>query len=151
MTTLYAPVISVHEAQAATRRLQRAGKTIHQAHGKPASRLASVLTESEYLKIKTQLGDQLDTMKPVEQALGRALAELEKRPRVLLELAFEPTHTFIDELKAWLTKHGPTPCLLEWQMNPEVVGGVIVGWHGKRFDYSIAAKLNTYDEFPEVS
>ncbi|MAF81078.1 hypothetical protein CL628_03655 [bacterium] len=151
MTTLYAPVMSVHEAQAATRRLQQAGKTLHQAHGKPASRLASVLTEVEYQQLKTQLGDSLDSMKPLEQALNGALAELEKRPRVLLELAFEPTHTFIAELKAWLTKHGPTPCLLELKMNPGVVGGVIVGWHGKRFDYSVGAKLNTYDEFPEVS
>ena len=151
MSGFFPAVLSMHEEQAAARRLQRAIDVLHRTDVKPEVQLAEILTEQEHSQFVSLLGEFSGDVRKAEDVLKSALADLQALPTVSFELAFEPSHSFVLELKRWLVKHGPEQCRLAWRHTPQVVGGVRIEWSGKQHDYSLATKLETYDKFPEVS
>lgn len=151
MTLSYPSVISTPEAQAIVARLYTAIQAIHQSPALPQNRLQATLTQSEYHTLTTITAPQPPSPHELTQILTATIAELAARPVLELQIAFQPSHTFLTNAHAWLEQYGPISCQVLWQVNPETVGGLLIGWQGKRYDYSLATKFDTYEQFPKIS
>lgn len=65
-----------------------------------------------------------------------------KIPQIKFEIAFEPSKTFIGKLSLWLEKNAKEKIILDLISNPEIVGGVIIEYKGKYFNFSLTKKID---------
>jgi len=74
--------------------------------------------------------------------------ELLKLPVLKIQLAFLPTPSFIKELSDWFKKNLKKRVLLDIEVNPTIVGGLILEYKGRYLDLSLKKeieKLNIKD------
>lgn len=65
-----------------------------------------------------------------------------KIPQIKIEIAFEPSREFIEKLSSFLEENAKEKIILDLVFNPAIVGGVIVEYKGKYFDFSLAKKID---------
>jgi F0F1-type ATP synthase delta subunit len=74
------------------------------------------------------------------------LAEIKKRLSsikfVNLTLSFAPSQDMIERISNWLGKSVPQNIALDIKIDPEIVGGAVIEFDGKYFDYSLKNKLD---------
>lgn len=98
--------------------------------------LRNYLKELEKKKIIPTLPHQqnsfLDKLKKYLQAI----------PQVKLEIAFTPTEDFILKISNWFEKEFHQRIIIDINVNPKIVGGAIVEYHGKYGNFSLAKKID---------
>jgi len=151
MTLSYPPILTTQEVQEATVRLHNAMQTIHTSPDLLQKHLQENLSQLEYNVLAAMTAQNEPSPNVLTSIITATISELETRPVLELHIGFEPSHAFVANIHRWLEQHGPIPCQVLWQVNPENVGGLLIGWQGKRYDYSLATKLNSYEQFPEIS
>ncbi len=89
----------------------------------------------------------------VEEIAGKILelgkeeiSELEKKlrylPEIKLEIAFSPDDNFINKIDWWLEKELGQKIILNITVNPKVVAGAIIEYHGYWRDFSSAKEID---------
>jgi len=68
--------------------------------------------------------------------------ELQKLPQVELEIAFQPSEDFILKIKKWLEEATGKKLVLNFVIKPEIIGGVVIEYQGKRENFSLVKKIN---------
>lgn len=71
--------------------------------------------------------------------LERKLKNLDE---IRLEIAFQPTDSFVENLSEWLKKELGRKIILDIKYNPKIVAGAIVEFKGKWADFSIAKEID---------
>jgi F0F1-type ATP synthase delta subunit len=119
-------------------RLRQADSAVYRRS--PAAALKEHLTPAEFRRF----GDKLNkdgSRSGVSNIIQTALGDLEKRPVIDIRLAFAPRQSFIEEIVSWLETRVPRPVIVRFHPSNSITAGVIVGYNGKIFDYSIDKHL----------
>jgi len=77
-----------------------------------------------------------------ESFLLKLSENLKQLPELKLEIAFEAKQDFLKYLAQWLKEQTNQKIILNVIVKPEIVGGVILEYQGKRFDFSLAKKID---------
>jgi F0F1-type ATP synthase delta subunit len=77
-----------------------------------------------------------------ERFLLKLTEKLKQLPELKLEIAFEARPDFLKYLAQWLKEQTNQKIILNVIFKPEIVGGVIIEYQGKRFDFSLAKKID---------
>jgi len=75
-------------------------------------------------------------------------SELEKKlqslPEMRLEIAFFPKDDFITKISQWLEKEFGQKIILDFIINPKVIGGAIIEYQGHWRDFSLAKEVDKF-------
>lgn len=63
-------------------------------------------------------------------------------PQIKIEIAFEPSKTFINKIYSWLENNAREKIILDLIFNPAIGGGVIIEYKGRYFNFSLAKKVD---------
>lgn len=66
--------------------------------------------------------------------------------QVKFVLAFEPSESFIDILSLWVQSNLGENIILNYEVNTDIIGGVIIIYKGKYLDYSTVPLIDKYFE-----
>jgi|GEM_PF-2952424 F0F1-type ATP synthase delta subunit len=72
---------------------------------------------------------------------------IKKMPIATLELAFQSSDLFTEEITDTMKAIIKTPCLVQIKHNPTIGGGIVIYFQGRHHDYSLTDK---FDEFSKV-
>jgi len=67
---------------------------------------------------------------------------LKKIPQLKLELAFEPSVEFLLKIKQWFNEKNGQEVILDFLVNPGVVGGTIIEYQGKYCNLSVGKEID---------
>lgn len=81
-----------------------------------------------------------------EDYLNSLTEELQKMPAIGLTLAFEPSVATINKIYEWITNQTTTPTLIDIDVNPRILGGVIIVSRGTYSDFSVKKTVDRYFE-----
>lgn len=151
MTTLFPLIIASEALKHTVLHLQQVVATLYRTDVSPAEHLAAVLTPEELEFVSTRLGGELANIAQIEEILSQSIQELLARPILTVQLAFAPSQSFINETIDWLLNHSAINCQVAFNFEPSVIGGAIITWEGKQYDYCLATKIDRYEKFPKIS
>ncbi len=147
LDTLVDPIMTVDAAHEFLQRIEQTLELLYQTKGSSIQKLKDTLSYDEYRHLKAYSKAHnldLNDADAVQQIL-RALKEYTTSlPKLKLALAYAPRQAFVEEIADWLTAHAPTPLLLELTVDPEVIGGAVVSFQSKQYDFSLNRKLDEY-------
>lgn len=61
--------------------------------------------------------------------------------KVNLQIAFDPSEKIISKISQWFEENLKEKVILNFEINPRIIGGVIVEYKGKIFDFSLKSQL----------
>jgi len=67
---------------------------------------------------------------------------LQNLPQIKMEIAFQPKREFLKEISSWVEKESKQKVVLDLIFNPEIIGGAIIEYQGRYFDFSLAKKVD---------
>jgi F0F1-type ATP synthase delta subunit len=62
-------------------------------------------------------------------------------PKARLEIAFEPSEEFIKKIEQWFKENLGKKIILDFTLNPKMVGGLKIEFQGKWKDYSLEKEI----------
>jgi F0F1-type ATP synthase delta subunit len=65
----------------------------------------------------------------------------EKIPKIIIEIAFEPTADFILKLKNWFWQNVKKNLVLDIKVNPKIIGGAKIYYEGKYFEWTLLKRI----------
>lgn len=80
-----------------------------------------------------------DSIKEIILKIQEAIKDL---PVIEIQLAFYPSQAFAEELVKWMDLHGPGFGKLDIKINPGIIAGIVIGYKGKIYEYTIANKVS---------
>ncbi|MGI5828234.1 MAG: F0F1 ATP synthase subunit delta [Patescibacteria group bacterium] len=82
---------------------------------------------------------EIDTedVKTAEAELSSLQAKIRRLPVVSLGVAFEPRADFLAEVSESITRYFGKKVLLEMEVKPELIGGAVIEFAGRRRDFSL--------------
>ncbi len=81
--------------------------------------------------------EKLENLKEVEKIFENLKKYLLSLPQIKLKIAFEPKRDFQEKIAKIFDKK----LILDFEVDPEIIGGVIVEYEGKIFDFSLKRNL----------
>jgi len=78
--------------------------------------------------------------------LEKIKSELKKFLLIKIEIAFDPSPSFLRQLKNWFEENIKKDVVLDITKNPKIVGGIIIEYNGKYLDLSLAKKIDHFIE-----
>ncbi len=75
--------------------------------------------------------------------IDEILLALEKLPVFTLEIAFHPNLKFTRQLIGKLSSSLREQALLDIKVNADIIGGAVIQFQGRRFDYSLVKKFDS--------
>jgi hypothetical protein len=110
---------------------------------KSISDLDIPFTHKEYLlsRMKEENISTGDRNQLVEQ-LDLVVSEIRDLPVYNAKLAFDPSRSLIEEVGIWCKKRWGRDAILAIEVDPSIIGGIILTANGSYFDYSVKSKLN---------
>ncbi len=86
----------------------------------------------------------IDTKNIIEiQHFLEELKEVVKHtPVINVTIAFKPKEQTIRRIHAWIASHIKTPLMLNIKVEKEIIGGAIIEFKGKYFEYTVHKALN---------
>lgn len=113
-----------------------------------SKRLSEIATTKEALSFGEEIDVLINSMYKIDDKTGLSEEFLRNlktkiaglRP-IKLTLAFEPDGEFIKRLFAWVRQNIGDSVVLDFSVNPEILGGALVEWQGKYFDLSLKNSL----------
>ncbi|MDP3997754.1 MAG: hypothetical protein U1C49_02315 [Candidatus Andersenbacteria bacterium] len=109
-------------------------------HNNSSDYLKTYLTVEEFSFYASRLPRPAKNQ-DIIQLLKLSLSAIANLPAIDVHLAFSPTLAFTETLLAWLETHGPGPGIVRLKVKPDIVAGIVFGYKGKFFDFSLASKL----------
>lgn len=79
-----------------------------------------------------------------ENYLNNLTEELQRIPTIGLTLAFEPGNATINKIHDWIRSRTTTPTLIDIDVNPRILGGVIIVSKGTYSDFSVKKLVDLY-------
>lgn len=67
---------------------------------------------------------------------------LKKIPQLKLEVAFEPSVEFLLKIKQWFYEKNRKEIILDFLVNPGIVGGAIIEYQGKYCNFSVGKEID---------
>ena len=67
---------------------------------------------------------------------------LQNLPQIKIKIAFHAKEKFVNEISFWLEKEIKQKVILDLIFNPKIVGGAIIEYKGKQFNFSLAKKID---------
>jgi F0F1-type ATP synthase delta subunit len=137
-------IITTHEASEYINRLQHLANSLYHTDKTPLETMADVLTPQEHQRLISYAQKQsIDLENP--ENLHHLVQDLHDYitniPIITLTVAFTPTQAFVKELTGWLSMHTTPPLRLEFEVNPDIIGGAIISYNGKTTDYSFRHQI----------
>lgn len=84
-----------------------------------------------------------DNKTQVEKFLNSLMDAIKKLNLLKISIAIEPNQEMTNSLKIWLNKNKVTNTILDFEVNPGIIGGAIIsGEKGTYADFSILKKIN---------
>jgi F0F1-type ATP synthase delta subunit len=68
----------------------------------------------------------------------------QKMPQIKLEIAFQPSREFLLKIKRRLKEMTGQETILDFVLNPEITGGLIIEYQGRRLDFSLAKEITSH-------
>lgn len=62
-------------------------------------------------------------------------------PQIKITTSFQPQKESINKISSWLKKEIGENVILDLIFNPEITGGIIIGYQGRQLDLSLAKKI----------
>jgi F0F1-type ATP synthase delta subunit len=63
-------------------------------------------------------------------------------PKIKLEIAFLPSDEFLNKISQWLEEQFNQKIILDLFFNPKIVGGAIIEFEGKYFNFSVSKEID---------
>lgn len=63
-------------------------------------------------------------------------------PKIKLEIAFLPSDEFLNKISQWLKMQFNRKIILDLIFNPKIVGGAVIEFEGKYFDFSVSKEID---------
>ncbi len=82
----------------------------------------------------------------LKDIIAELKSEVHNIHQVKFVLAFQPLDSFIDVLSLWVNSNLGNDLLLNYEVNPDIISGVIIIYKGKYLDYSSTPLIDTYFE-----
>lgn len=147
LSALVDPVMTSEAVHERAQHIEQALELLFETQGSTVKKLKAALSYDEYHHLKAYSETyrlNLNNASEVQRVL-RALKEyITRLPTIKLVIAYTPRQAFVEEITHWLTTHVPTPLLLEITPDPCIVGGAVVSFRGKQYDFSLNRKLNEH-------
>jgi F0F1-type ATP synthase delta subunit len=83
----------------------------------------------------------LNTKDEIKEFFSDAYRAICRLPILRLTLAFEPSESIINTISHWARTNLEEGVLLDLSMDRSVLGGAVIVYRGKFYDYSISKKL----------
>jgi F0F1-type ATP synthase delta subunit len=137
---------SVRSAAEVKRLLRSLDQIIASTHS-TASRyenISKILTTSQRQLLIEDLQDRNTTLTEpdAENIISDIRNSIKKMPVATIELAFQPSADFTEEIADSINTITKTPCIIEIKHNPTIGGGVVIEFQGRHYDYSLGDKVN---------
>lgn len=132
-------VLPGHQLADLVARLEACQDEFYQAHD-PHDLEAMVsrhLKPNEIELLRKELGSENPSREEWDSVLGRLKDEVVAWPVLEVELAWQPGAAFLDFLSDWFGRQHMGPARLMVRYRPEILGGLVVGFEGKRYDLSL--------------
>ncbi|PIY65448.1 hypothetical protein COY91_02465 [Candidatus Shapirobacteria bacterium CG_4_10_14_0_8_um_filter_39_15] len=94
------------------------------------------LTPSAYQFIQSQAKGRI-----TQSFLISLKQNLQDLPVLSLTLAFPPDEKMIEKLSGWVKTNVTDETLLDFEINPEILGGALISFNGKYLDESLSKKM----------
>jgi len=69
---------------------------------------------------------------------------LQRMSQIRLEIAFQPSKEFLLKIKGRLKEITGQEIILDFVLNPEITGGMIIEYQGRRLDFSLAKEITSH-------
>ncbi len=117
---------------------------------KESSVIYDTLFENISYDMKSYIQDVLKISGVGRSELKEIISELKQEVpnihQVKFVLAFQPLPPFVDVLFLWVSSNLGKDLLVNYEVNPQIIGGVIIIYKGKYLDYSSAPLISKYFE-----
>ncbi len=67
---------------------------------------------------------------------------LQNLPQIKIVIAFQPKKEFINKISLWLEKEINQKVILDFNFNPEIVGGALIEYQGRQINLSLAKEID---------
>lgn len=136
-------VRTVTEAKKLIRKLDRIIASIHSTTNL-YDNISKIFTTTQRQLLIEDLQDTNTTLtEPAAHAVISDIREsIKKMPTATIELAWQPSAHFTEEIADNINTLAKIPCTLEIKYNPTIGGGIIIYFQGRQHDYSLSNKLN---------
>lgn len=83
--------------------------------------------------------------------LSQSQAALANLGAIKLTLAFDPSPSVLDRISSWARTNLSSDLIVDLEVDPSILGGVIIEYKGKYHDLSVKQKLDQYFKTNRVS
>lgn len=131
------------EAKRLLKNLDQIISSIHSTADRHAN-ISKVLTTSQRQLLLEDLQNNNTTLaEPNAQSIISDIRRsIKKMPVATIELAFQPSAHFTEEIADNINTMTKTPCIIEIKHNPAIGAGIVVYFQGRHYDYSLSDKFN---------
>lgn len=119
-------------------------------------KLEEVLEKFVRVRVATEI-NRIIKMNPtankeeIKALLSKAYRTICALPIIKLSLAFEPSETIINNLSFWARQNLEPGVLLDLSLDRSIIGGVVISYKGKFFDFSLKNKIREIFEKGDLS
>lgn len=103
---------------------------------------ALTTSQRQLLLEDLQNNDTTLTEPNAEGIISDIRSSIKEMPVATIELAFQPSAHFTEEVADNINAMTKTPCIVEIKLNPTISGGMVIYFQGRHYDYSLNDKFN---------
>lgn len=135
-------ILTVEDARRTREKLNNIQENIFSTNYNLEKSLDSFLSQEEKQEFKSffsQNNLNLKTPKEINLGIEKIQESIDKMPLVILTTAFKPTVSSIRKFSNLLSERNKERVLLSLNVNPQILGGVLIELNGNFRDYSLNA------------
>ena len=104
--------------------------------------LADNLPERLYQVIRKVLAEKIfSDSEELKKYIAGIKDRLQKMKEIYFEIVFDPDEYFIGEISEWILKELGEDIVIDFYLNPSIVGGAVIISGGEYFDFTMSAIL----------
>lgn len=118
-------------------KLSREAFKVQKPFQKKIFEVFSVSLAEEFLKMAEEKKVNLADSAACEAFIKQLIGEIQSMPSVKLHLSFEPSYDLLSNISKWFEDVAGRPVIIDYVVNPDLIGGALIEWNGKYFNYSL--------------
>lgn len=146
-SVLFDLIITRSEANEVIRQLEALAESLYEIKNSVEENMDKILTQEvkEALRrVCRENGVDFKNVLAFQKFLENLKEALASLPAAKLTFAFEPKAGTVKKIAVWLENNLKEKVLIETEVNPAIVGGLLIEFKGNYKDYSLRNKLEVF-------
>lgn len=117
--------------------LSKANYSVKSSFEENVEKIFSLSLSDSILTMAKSKNVNLGDPQAIQSFIEDLKSDIQLIPKITLRLAFEPSYDLLRNISMWFESVYGEKHIVEYSLNPEIVGGVVIENDGKYLDYSL--------------